>query len=758
MSGGFGGGPWGGVPWGGAAAIVASPSPFDVFCFEDCTTMPGIFLDPDVSILGSAAEFTLLTGPPVCDLFIESGRSTDPLFPTDDAVLIVSKAIGETWTLEWTAKFEELPQNFSDVVNEHIYFGASDAAIGPIGGVFISKIGVMYTGSIHHDGGGNLVLHTSLQLLPGSSAYVSEGEYITFRLAADMTSGLVYFYVTKTADLLLFGHQLRAILPAIPASASAYPAFLVDRAVISVRGVTARPSKVSVEEFCLASSLIIPNIAPIANAGSDQAVRSCSIIQLDGTASFDPEGAPLLYEWLLVDAPLGSSSAVEEDDGFTLAGVGFTDHFYSLDLGVIDSIDPIQIGDVLLLNGEPFRITSTGTDFNGFFVVLTSPLIPKGLTGTHFKILRQRGVSGATTAHPTFFPDKPGFYKFLLEVNDGALTSLPTSVIVNVLESPLPRGCTPDLQFIFSYLSDFWNLVEDREKITVFWSAIAQVTATELYTLWQLEYSKSLRDIQRTFARRWLHYDLLLPEPVPELSKIRAVWGGVSSSPFIVTAGATELRITSPVLAAELVISLPLATYTPETLAEALRVALQVKDSRFSTIIAAANPPFVPQKLVRIDAPFAFTVSFSGFGVFTTGQRNEHLSNTIDPSPFDPPIGFAVGLNTFKVNRSLQDLDIQENDFLSLDGVALRIARIITDSSDALPFQRVVLKDPLPLSPPLSGIWHISGYVTSELLDFYNGLVSVGDPVFFEVLDDVGQVASNEATSTIIQCVALGAS
>lgn len=40
-----------------------------------------------------------------------------------------------------------------------------------------------------------------------------------------------------------------------------------------------------------------------------------------------------------------------------------------------------------------------------------------------------------------------------------------------------------------------------------------QVIGAELLHLWEVDYGKSLKDIQRTVARRWLHYDLLLREP-----------------------------------------------------------------------------------------------------------------------------------------------------------------------------------------------------------------------------------------------------
>lgn len=55
---------------------------------------------------------------------------------------------------------------------------------------------------------------------------------------------------------------------------------------------------------------LIPNLAPVANAGSDVTVRETRQVVLDGTASNDPEGQPLTYSWALVGGlPGGTLSA-----------------------------------------------------------------------------------------------------------------------------------------------------------------------------------------------------------------------------------------------------------------------------------------------------------------------------------------------------------------------------------------------------------------------------------------------------------------
>src|SRR5690606_35299298 len=294
--------------------------------------------------------------------------------------------------------------------------------------------------------------------------YVQTDDYVVFRIAADYQAGVVYIYITAASDIPFMGQQLRYVMPVIKAEDLANPPF--DRTLISVRGSIVDASVVNFDQLCLADGLLIPNLAPVADAGRDQAARLCSLVRLDGSGSADPEGQPLFYSWRLVDAPLTSSFAFAGYDGATVPTApptGLAEKFYSVEAAAAHAQDPFENGDVLLVDEQPYSITGTGVDGTGFHFILTSPILPDNLSSKSFKLLRQRSISGKTTAKPTFFPDIPGIYKFDLIVSDGLALSPLSTTIVKVLESPIPRGCAPDLSFIWSYLSDFWGLVEDRE-------------------------------------------------------------------------------------------------------------------------------------------------------------------------------------------------------------------------------------------------------------------------------------------------------
>lgn len=728
---------------------LATPADFGVFFYSgsDMLTLLG---EPSVTSTGPGVQFVVNSDAAVEDLEISSGRLPGGGLSSGDARISVSEPVSQTFTAEWVVKLASLPTDFTDLTRRHVYLGVHSAQ-GAVAGLFVAKVGWAYTGSVSFpvldpvgDPDGELQLDTSFQPIPGSSAYAYEDEYVVVRIAANFQLDVVYVYVTRLSEVASSGQKLRAILPVIPAYSSAGP--VLDQSLLSVRGDEAQGVSVGLDTWALSSELVIPNVPPVADAGIDQAIRLCSIVKLSGENSFDPEGSPLAYQWLLTEAPNTSQFCVEKSDGYTqpeLVPTGFTDRLFSTELGVEDSVDPIEVGDVLLFLNNTYTITETGVDGN-FYVRVGSQVLPDNASVETFKVLRQRGVSNPNTVEPTFLPDVPGFYSFELTVNDGDLDSEPSAVVVNAVESPLPRGCVPDLTFIFEYLSDFWNLVDDREKLSVFWSAMAQVCATELYTLWQYEYNASLRDIQRTFVRRLLHYDLLLGEPVPELTRTRLVLGGIVST-TIPSGGLAGFRnstlaLTSPIFTGTLSVTFKaLEPAAPDSVRRELETRLQnTVDDRIEVVLYEEQQ--TGDYRAVITAPFPMTVESCSIPLFSAGQDNRPLSGSS---------GSAVAESTYKVDVSLEGISIQEDDFLVVGGVAYRIVRVLTSPADDFPKQRIVVKEKLPTAPSVE--WRVCGWASSEFLDFYSGLVGEGDYVDLEVTEASGTTSPLDAVQEIVE-------
>jgi hypothetical protein len=120
---------------------------------------------------------------------------------------------------------------------------------------------------------------------------------------------------------------------------------------------------------------------------------------------------------------------------------------------------------------------------------------------------------GRTGSIGSVLGDALGLYTIELIVNDGKINSTPIEALLSIQETSTVYGLTPDLNFIWDYLSDFWQIVSGKEVAETIWSALAQLASNELLKLWQHDYSKSLMDIQRTFQQRWLNYDPYYAEP-----------------------------------------------------------------------------------------------------------------------------------------------------------------------------------------------------------------------------------------------------
>lgn len=711
-------------------ALPTNP-PWDILYLTG-TSFGSIFSYSGVTTGGNSGQFTENSTNLVMQSGSDAGHSTD-------LQLYISVNVPNPFTFEGIFSFDDLPVNFTDLSSEHIYIGASSAA-GSTFGLFISQVGVAYAGSIHHDGDGNMVIDSAVQTLPNSQNYITQGEQITIRVATDLLTGATYIYITPTAIVATLGQQLRYVLPALSSENMAENP--PDQVQLSVLGFPGRQSQVTISELFVGTGLNIPVVMPNADAGSDQSVLTCQIIKLDGSKSSDPQGGTLTYLWQLVDAPLGSQFIFNGNDGQTYPLVppsGFTHKFYSASLGEVDSETAIVTGvDLIVVDGSPYVIESTGSDGDGFYVDIGVDDLPDNLpANTPFNFLPQNGISNPTSAIATFFPDIPGIYKFNLTVSNGALASFPAECIANVTASFIPRGVIPDMGFIWGYLSDFWKLLEDPDRIEVFWSAFSQCLAAELLTLWQIDYSKSLRDIQRTFQRRWLHYDMALYEATPlvEQTTVRAVFGGVTSSliPTSGTSGVVGNHLDLFLAMQPLPVVITFAgtnSQTAQQIADRINAFMGPIDSSFVARVVPKRDG--TGQYVRLDAPYQFSVApTSTLTLFTSGAVNGIAQGTS---------GAVVGSNAYRVERSLTQVPIQAGDYLTVGSDTYMIVSVVDNAADPLFNQRIVTKEPIPATEGTT--WLISGQITSTDLDFYNGLIEAGDLATLEVINTAtGQIA-----------------
>jgi len=183
------------------------------------------------------------------------------------------------------------------------------------------------------------------------------------------------------------------------------------------------------------------NSRPIANAGPDQPVSKGETVNLDGSASRDPDPDPLTFKWSILSKPVGSSATLDDPSAVFPSFVANAAGMYMIQLIVNDSqLDSAPDTVVIAVNSPPVADAGENQkvspddkvtlDGSGSSDVDNNPLtfqwklisVPDNSTAT---------LSDSTVVDPMFVADLPGTYVAELIVNDGWEDSEP--ITVNIL-------------------------------------------------------------------------------------------------------------------------------------------------------------------------------------------------------------------------------------------------------------------------------------------------------------------------------------
>jgi hypothetical protein len=682
---------------------------------------------------------------------------------SDDGVLSALRGefpFEDSFTFETTFLPSDLPDSLDKLDQYRFFIGVFDKQDGA-GGILISRAGIALVSSFG----------SSSVVLPGSQHIFTEGEIeYTLRMVIDGSKDVMYLYVTRTSDLPITGQVLR-YTTAAPITPTGTP----DSFRVEVLGTSAKPTCAKFESFrCNCTAALIPNQRPIADPGMDQTANLGSAITHDGRNSYDPEGAPLTYYWDLVDAPDGSRYKVSGAGGST-SDEGDADGFTDIFDGGVDAFSAanapvLQPGDVLQVNGINYTISTSRWTYNptsfkwdrnpagGWVdneVVITEETLPDNLSDVSWTLLHSRTYfNDYTSSTPVGIPDISGVYMAQLIVNDGELNSLPVSSLLNVSQTSVALGCIPELSWVWNLLSDFWNLLEDREIVETVWSGFAQAAAAQLLTAWQIDYNKSLLDIQRVFQRRWLSYDTNVDDD-PDTATVRVVRGPVVSGNL--NAGANVSGKTFQlVLDNGYVQTVSFSGVDPlsaETIAEQINQATGY--STAAKKLATVENPSESAAYLVLDYPLLLRIRPGGtangyLGFSTTAYTQNDLSGALGGAvsatkryafeASDPPI------------LDFDTQDVGDTDLLVMSGLSYRIQKT-AQAVGSTDIRGLTVLDELPdptdpKTPP--GPWAVPSVVNSSTLDFEDLLVGPGDIARFEVKD----VATGKTTE--VYCQVLG--
>ncbi|MEE8271989.1 MAG: PKD domain-containing protein, partial [Alphaproteobacteria bacterium] len=228
------------------------------------------------------------------------------------------------------------------------------------------------------------------------------------------------------------------------------------------------------------------NSAPVAEAGADQSVTPGATVQLDGSASSDPDSDPLTFAWSILSQPAGGAVSLSDPGAQAPTFVATLPGNYIVQLIVADGAvdgapDTVTIStlnsrptaaagpDQTVTKGDEVQLdggASADADNDALSFKWALIAAPAGTSAS---------ISDTTAAAPVFTTDSAGTYIAQLIVSDAALASLPATVVITATNTPPVANAGPDQSVIATapaHLDGSASSDADEDPLTFAWSLI----------------------------------------------------------------------------------------------------------------------------------------------------------------------------------------------------------------------------------------------------------------------------------------------
>ena len=268
-----------------------------------------------------------------------------------------------------------------------------------------------------------------------------------------------------------------------------------------------------------------------------------------------------------------------------------------------------------------------------------------------FRTITNDSVPGDSAVRPvvvSFSPDIVGEYQIGLTVTNGLFSSTQCSIRVSIRAILVPhgRGLVPDGKFIWNYIRDVWSQVDGKEWFETFWSALIQIAGSEMLKLYQNDFSKSIRDIQDLYQRRWISYEPKLELTASDLSfyignaaaGTDATSAGDNSGKAIIFSNNELIVTTGPVLpnVAGSSISILYDSMSPSNVGDYTLVGTNSSKNGYKIIpFSSVKPNPTPDKILSSVA-FYFDFQSTNWGMLSTSTAFDYAEAMSEsPSPMD---------------------------------------------------------------------------------------------------------------------------
>ncbi len=217
--------------------------------------------------------------------------------------------------------------------------------------------------------------------------------------------------------------------------------------------------------------IVLPNNAPVANAGINQNVATGSTVQLNGSGSTDANGNPLTYLWAINTMPAGSAAVLS--DPYAIAPTFVADQYgsYGVQLIVNDGMVDSTPATITITVPQPAAPTNTAPVANAGAsrtVIYGSTVQLSGSASTdadgnplsyRWTLTSRPAGSIATLSDPyavapIFAADRVGGFTVQLIVNDGMVDSTPATITITV-----PQPAAPTITSVNRTTASIGNLV-----------------------------------------------------------------------------------------------------------------------------------------------------------------------------------------------------------------------------------------------------------------------------------------------------------